>query len=538
MKPNVPQNIEDLEIIKNIEAHMENIGIHLSEEQLLYFKDLVDHISNTYIHMTTEQANIITSSASMQYVDKSVQTVSSNLNKHLASGHPTSQDIARWNNVYNKEDVNNLLISNIVNLVWGPDVETYNDLLNKIKDSTIATPNNYTCYVREEKCYYRHFNGVLIPFTFDVPYASTDKSGMISPELFNKITGIEENANKYIHPDDAEHRHISDSDYIEFSNKANKDLATDTKAGLMSAEDKRFLEALKAAKRDPSILDELDVESNKSNHYSFFITKTNTQIIGTDVCVVNDENVTDTFAHIFEIANEGATIIIDSGVFKIAHKLKISKSNLTIKGMPGAVIEQDFDRTDENSSIFEITGNNYNISDIYFKTSRAAKAVALDITGCYNSIRSIKTENINSVVLNGSYNSIVNVEAKSAYTGIEISSKKCTATCNSVLNCRFESCAYGVAINGYSYKNSSNNITNNLFINNSIGVSINNTIGAMVCTDNIIASNNISRDKQYSNTQFTIFINALNNIVMNNITKGKPPVESEGSKNTLSNNII
>ena len=68
--------------------------------------------------------------------------------------------------------------------------------------------------------------------------------GLLTANDKSKLDGIEERANRYVHPDTPEVRHVTDTQIDLWTNKAETSLATSTTAGLMSAEDKAKLDGI------------------------------------------------------------------------------------------------------------------------------------------------------------------------------------------------------------------------------------------------------------------------------------------------------
>ena len=70
------------------------------------------------------------------------------------------------------------------------------------------------------------------------------KDGLMSKEDKAKLDGIEEGANKYVHPNDANTRHVTDTEKATWNAKANNTVATVIANGLMSAADKAKLDGI------------------------------------------------------------------------------------------------------------------------------------------------------------------------------------------------------------------------------------------------------------------------------------------------------
>ena len=74
--------------------------------------------------------------------------------------------------------------------------------------------------------------------------ATITTDGLMSKEDKQKLEGIEEGANNYVHPDDENTRHVTDTQIAAWDAKASTAVATTTTDGLMSKEDKSKLDNL------------------------------------------------------------------------------------------------------------------------------------------------------------------------------------------------------------------------------------------------------------------------------------------------------
>ena len=74
--------------------------------------------------------------------------------------------------------------------------------------------------------------------------ATQTANGLMSSTDKSKLDGIEENANNYIHPNDSNTRHVSDSQISTWNAKASTAIVTQSVNGLMSAADKKKLDSI------------------------------------------------------------------------------------------------------------------------------------------------------------------------------------------------------------------------------------------------------------------------------------------------------
>ena len=112
-------------------------------------------------------------------------------------------------------------------------------------DGVEANANNY---VHPNDSSTRHVSDAQIA-AWDAK-ASTDlveagvKDGLMSKEDKAKLDGVEANANNYVHPDDANTRHVTDTEKAKWNAKAENTVATVIANGLMSAADKVKLDGI------------------------------------------------------------------------------------------------------------------------------------------------------------------------------------------------------------------------------------------------------------------------------------------------------
>ena len=147
--------------------------------------------------------------------------------------HVTDAQIARWNSNTNepaKPDSNGLMSA-----------------ADKIKLDGIEPGANK--YVHPNDSNTRHVTDDQITlWTNKAPnsLASITINGLMSKEDKAKLDSIESGANKYVHPNNATTRHVTDTQISTWNNKAEKTEATSEAAGLMSASDKTKLDGIEA----------------------------------------------------------------------------------------------------------------------------------------------------------------------------------------------------------------------------------------------------------------------------------------------------
>ena len=113
-------------------------------------------------------------------------------------------------------------------------------------DSIAASANNY---VHPNDANTRHVTDVQIADwdnKASKEVVSVDEDGLMSKEDKVKLNSIAENANNYVHPDDEDTRHVTDAQITAWNAKASTDVATTTTNGLMSSADKTKLDGIAA----------------------------------------------------------------------------------------------------------------------------------------------------------------------------------------------------------------------------------------------------------------------------------------------------
>ena len=198
-------------------------------------------------------------------------------------------------------------------------------------DGVEANANNY---VHPNDSSTRHVSDAQIA-AWDAK-ASTDlveagvKDGLMSKEDKAKLDGVEANANNYVHPDDANTRHVTDTEKAKWNAKAENTVATVIANGLMSAADKVKLDGIEEGANNyvhPNdsntrhVTDEqIETWTNKAdnilatNQRNGLMSKTDkTKLDGIEISKI-----------------ENITYTMPATEFKSASKVKIPVSNITV----------------------------------------------------------------------------------------------------------------------------------------------------------------------------------------------------------------
>ena len=198
-------------------------------------------------------------------------------------------------------------------------------------DGVEANANNY---VHPNDSSTRHVSDAQIA-AWDAK-ASTDlveagvKDGLMSKEDKTKLDGIAEGANNYVHPDDANTRHVTDTEKAKWNAKAENTVATVIANGLMSAADKVKLDGIEEGANNyvhPNdsntrhVTDEqIETWTNKADNI-LATSQRNGLMSKTDKAKLDG----------IEISKiENITYTMPATEFKSASKVKIPVSNITV----------------------------------------------------------------------------------------------------------------------------------------------------------------------------------------------------------------
>ena len=198
-------------------------------------------------------------------------------------------------------------------------------------DGVEANANNY---VHPNDSSTRHVSDAQIA-AWDAK-ASTDlveagvKDGLMSKEDKTKLDGIAEDANNYVHPDDANTRHVTDTEKAKWNAKAENTVATVIANGLMSAADKVKLDGIEEGANNyvhPNdsntrhVTDEqIETWTNKADNI-LATSQRNGLMSKTDKAKLDG----------IEISKiENITYTMPATEFKSASKVKIPVSNITV----------------------------------------------------------------------------------------------------------------------------------------------------------------------------------------------------------------
>lgn len=244
-------NIEDLKKLTNVNddivEHIGDMTIHVTQEEKENFINAGDqfltHVNDSEVHITEADRQNWNNKETVEGSQVKANIVQSNLNKHINNSeiHVTIVDKQKWNNQYTKEEIDNKFSMYEFNNDWKEAVQTYDDLFTVYPDPYTG----WTVNVLDTGITYRFDGTEWVGISANViPKATSELDGLMSKEDKAKLDGIEEGSNNYIHPDNPEIRHVTDTEKEYWNNKADKTLVNYNADGLMGKEDKYKLDGI------------------------------------------------------------------------------------------------------------------------------------------------------------------------------------------------------------------------------------------------------------------------------------------------------
>lgn len=527
-------------------SHLNDLTSHNSKKDKENIKNIIENLNShldfkNQLHLNSVILNKINASDTVVRVDSISKRLKADLESHKNSeAHLSVSKQNRWNDTYTKSEVINLLKGTISGLSWNEDALTYNHLMARFSNKPI--PNGYICFVIDEKSYYYAIQNKFRKLEILIAEATDTVSGLMSATDKKKLYDIQDNANNYTHPDDHYTRHVSDEQINYFSNKADKDIATPYSSGLMSGEDKGIIEAIKNETIKNIEVTSIPVYFNNENNKLITITRNEKLSCNGMRFITKDASTdTDVFTMAFKNAVNGSTICIDSGTYVLDSTINIKGSGLSIIGSSGTHILNK----GSLKSIITLNGSNNLIRDINFNMGQhsISNGSAIILSGNNNILDNVFCEYGTGVVLSGNQNKIHNCLFEYCTNGIYLESVGLTSLGNIITNNAVNRCVIGISIVGGNKLNTNNIVSNNICFGSSIGIKLSNTTpGTIMTKSNIITGNNITLSTAdipvYGTSQYTILVSSSDNIITNNIVKGKDVAIIAGSNNIVSGNLV
>lgn len=256
--------------------HMANDDSHVSVEDRERWNKreaITDHMANDSIHVSATDREYWNEKESVAGAQAKADAVMTQVNKHVYNSvvHVTAADKQKLNNTYTKEEIEALISTLQTNIQWKEAVNTYDDLYTTYPDPM----DGWTVNILDSDLTYKWDGEEWIAISANfIPVATQDVDGKMSKYDKQKLDGIEEGANRYVHPTDAYTRHVTDNQIAQWSAKAENVLVDYTTDGLMTKEDKVKLD---------NIEENANFYEHPSTHSARIIEQTE------DLCFISEE---------------------------------------------------------------------------------------------------------------------------------------------------------------------------------------------------------------------------------------------------------
>ena len=219
--------------------------------------DGIEQNANNYIHPNTPEIRHVTDAQIFYWDAKASTAVATETNNGLMS----AADKKKLNGI--EEKANNYIHPNTPEIrhVTDEQIKYWNEKASKdvatgdrdgllsIEDKRKLDSIDYGAnkYVHPDNEGIRHVTDAEKSYwnaKANKSIVTNSENGLMAYQDKIKLDGIEEGANNYVHPDNPNMRHVTDEQIKAWSAKVSLETATPTSKGLMSAEDKKNLDAL------------------------------------------------------------------------------------------------------------------------------------------------------------------------------------------------------------------------------------------------------------------------------------------------------
>lgn len=227
-------------MINSLVQHLANDTNHVSDEDRARWdkrEAVTDHMADKSIHVSAQDREYWNEKESVAGAQAKADAVMSQANKHIydSNVHITLADKNKLNNVYSKEEIEALISTLQTNNQWKEAVNTYEDLYTTYPDPL----DGWTVNILDSDLTYRWTGDEWIAISANfIPVATQEIDGKLSKYDKRKLDGIEDGANRYVHPSDQYTRHVTDNQIAIWSAKADNKLADYLNDGLLTKEDK------------------------------------------------------------------------------------------------------------------------------------------------------------------------------------------------------------------------------------------------------------------------------------------------------------
>ena len=232
---------------EKLNSHINDKDIHVDtqlKDSVSYLrKDVDKHLNNDTIHVTVEEKATWNAKETPSGAQSKVNKVLNSLETHKSdySVHITKAEKDLLKDKYTRAEVKNLVKHTLIGLTFLKPIDNRYELETKYPNPEF----NSAVYIRSLKSTlifngkeWVDFNGLF------TPEVTQETDGLMTIEDKTKLDSIEEGANKYIHPDNVDVRHVSDTQIDYWNKKAENTLSSVNQDGLMSSVDKTKLDSI------------------------------------------------------------------------------------------------------------------------------------------------------------------------------------------------------------------------------------------------------------------------------------------------------
>ena len=235
------------ELQNKLNSHINDTSIHVESDirdNITYLrKDLDTHTNDQSIHITDDERQTWNAKETPNGAQAKANKVLASLDNHKAdySVHITKAEKDTFKDKYTKAETRNLVKHTLTGLVFLESVSDRTEL-----DKKYPNPEFNSCvYLRSNKTTVIYNGQTWVEFNaLFTPEITDEFDGLMTKDDKVKLDSIEESANNYIHPDNVDVRHVSDSQISIWNNKADNTIVTYQQDGLMDRDDKVKLDTI------------------------------------------------------------------------------------------------------------------------------------------------------------------------------------------------------------------------------------------------------------------------------------------------------
>lgn len=258
---------------RNVVAHLNNGKIHLSvgEKDLIKTNNvnITTHMGDSSIHISAVDRASWNAKETEEGAQQKVNVAFSAAKAHMdnKSLHVSTSERNNWNNKYSREEIDNKFSQLEYNNVWKESVTTFNELFTRYPSPQVG----WTATCNDDNITYRYDGRNWIAISANaIPLATIAVDGKMSKQDKAKLDGIEARANRYIHPDNSNVRHVSDKEKDFWNSKAADRVATYEYNGLLSKEDKYKLDSIEEGATNfvmPTEMDPMIIAQDENHRF-------------------------------------------------------------------------------------------------------------------------------------------------------------------------------------------------------------------------------------------------------------------------------